>query len=346
MAAPDQPESPPNSTTAPSDVTYPLEPDAEEGWWQVIDRQLHLAVADRPVHDSVEDLGPSSEGNGSRRSTERGVTDDGEGGSGYTPSGDREVATNTSLTEVPDSELVSCDNDHSVNSAQNFCPVCGVPMATGSLRRCSKCGADSASSASFCAECGDPLSVGGATPAPGRLTPTTGTAPRARAVRAKGPRNPLSVWSVALLLLGTIGALVAIPMGFVARRQIRASHGRQRGAGLALAAIVIGFVFVGTTVVVGGLVLRHSGPSGGSGPSLFGLTSTVKAQIAGNGSDSLKVPGVASVVCDPPNSWRTGEHFTCTASGSTGSTIGSYDGTVEPDPSPGKYQWNASWHPG
>ena len=83
-------------------------------------------------------------------------------------------------------------------------------------------------------------------------------------------------------------------MGFVARRQIRESDGRQRGAGLALAAIIIGFVFVGITLAIIGLVLTSSGSSG---PSLSGLTSSVRAQIAGNGSDSLKVPGVASVVC-------------------------------------------------
>jgi hypothetical protein len=154
------------------------------------------------------------------------------------------------------------------------------------------------------------------------------------------------VWSIVLLLLGTVGALVAIPTGFVARRQIRRSHGQQKGAGLALAAIIIGFVFVGITLAITGEVLASSGTSGGSGPTLSGLTSTVKGQIAGNGSDSLKVPGVSSVVCDPPDSWQTGKHFTCVASGPTGTKIGDYDGTVEPDPSPGKYQWNASWYPG
>jgi hypothetical protein len=155
-------------------------------------------------------------------------------------------------------------------------------------------------------------------------------------------RNALSIWSIVIvILLGSVGALAAIPMGFVARRQIRESHGTQKGAGLALAAIVIGFVYVGITLVIIGLVLTSSG---GSGPSLSGLTSSVRAQIAGNGSDSLKVPGVASVVCNPPKSWQTGEPFTCFAYSSTGSRIGVYDGTVEPDSSSGNYQWNASWY--
>jgi hypothetical protein len=134
-------------------------------------------------------------------------------------------------------------------------------------------------------------------------------------------------------------------MGFVARRQIRRSHGQQKGAGLALAAIIIGFVFVGLTLAVAGFAVADSGTSADPGPSLPGLTSTVRAQIAGNGSDSLKVPGVTSVVCNPPKSWHAGEHFICIAHGSTGSKIGDYDGTVEPGSSPGRYKWDASWHP-
>jgi hypothetical protein len=154
--------------------------------------------------------------------------------------------------------------------------------------------------------------------------------------------NALSVWSIVLVIvLGSIGALVSIPMGFVARRQIRRSQGRQKGAGLALAAIIIGFVFVGITLVVMGLVLTRS-PS--SGPSLSGLTSSVRAQIAGSGPDSLKVPGVASVVCSPPTSWQTGETFTCFAYGSTGSKIGRYEGIVAANSPTGQFEWNATWY--
>jgi hypothetical protein len=350
MAVPNRPISIANLTAVPSDVTSPPEADAEEGWWQVIDRQLNLAVADESTHDSVDDLGPSSEGNGSRQSTEYDrTTHDGDDGSGYKQLRDREASKKTPrFTVAPDPQLMSCDNGHSVSLAQHFCPACGVPIAASpnSLRRCSRCGTNIVPEASFCSACGRSLSIRGASPTPGPLTLKTSKAPPARAHVARKPRNPLAVCSIALLLLGSIGALVAIPMGFVARRQIRRSRTQQKGAGLALAAIIIGFVFVGITLVITGVVLANSGASGGSGPSLSGLASTVKGQIAGNGSDSLKVPGVASVVCNPPNSWQTGEHFTCIASSSTGSKIGAYDGTVEPDSSSGKYQWSASWYPG
>jgi hypothetical protein len=155
-------------------------------------------------------------------------------------------------------------------------------------------------------------------------------------------RNTLSVWSIVLVIvLGSIGALVAIPMGFVARRQIRQSRGTQKGTGLALAAIIIGFVYVGITLAVIGLLLANSGRSG---PSLSGLTSSVKTQIAGDGPDSLKVPGVSSVVCHPPKSWRTGESFTCFAYSATGSTIGKYEGTVAPNSPSGQPEWNATWY--
>ncbi len=343
--SPDPSESHPNPTEGPSDIVDPPEPDAEEGWWQVIDRQLNLAVADR----SVDDVVSNSEGNGAQRPTEHDPTRDYDGGSGDTQRRTREVSKKASrFTVVPDPELMTCGNDHSVGSHSNFCPVCGVPIAasSGSLRRCTRCGTDNVSDASFCGGCGCSLSIRGTSPAPGSHTSKARKTPRAGAGDAKKRVNTFSVWSIALLLLGSIGALVAIPMGFVARRQIRRSRGQQRGAGLALAAIIIGFVFVGIALAAAGFVLAGSGTSGGPGPSLSGLTSTVEAQIAGNGSDSLKVPGVASVVCVPPNSWQTGEHFTCVVSGSTGSKIGDYDGTVEPDSSSGKYQWNANWYPG
>jgi ribosomal protein S27AE len=265
---------------------------------------------------------------------------------GDTQLNDRAVSKGSSFVETSADQLVSCDNGHSVSSALNFCPVCGVAIAASpNSLRCSRCGTKNLPDASFCTACGCSLAIRIGSATAGPFTPVTGESPPPGVAVEKRPRNPLSVWSIVLLLLGSLGALVAIPMGFVARRQIRRSHGQQKGAGLALAAIIIGFVFVGITLAVAGLALAGSGTSGGSGPSLSGLTSTVRAQIAGNGSDSLKVPGVASVVCDPPNSWQTGEHFTCIAYGSTGSKIGDYDGTVEPDSSPGRYKWNASWYP-
>lgn len=54
-------------------------------------------------------------------------------------------------------------------------------------------------------------------------------------------------FSIASLVLGIVwvfglGAILAVIFGFVARKQIRESGGRQGGAGMALAGIILGFV--------------------------------------------------------------------------------------------------------
>jgi hypothetical protein len=54
-------------------------------------------------------------------------------------------------------------------------------------------------------------------------------------------------FSIASLVLGIvwvfgIGAILAVIFGFVARKQIRESGGRQGGSGMALAGIILGFV--------------------------------------------------------------------------------------------------------
>jgi hypothetical protein len=54
-------------------------------------------------------------------------------------------------------------------------------------------------------------------------------------------------FSIASLVLGIVwvfgvGAILAVIFGFVARKQIRESGGRQGGSGMALAGIILGFV--------------------------------------------------------------------------------------------------------
>jgi hypothetical protein len=58
-----------------------------------------------------------------------------------------------------------------------------------------------------------------------------------------------------------VGSVVAIVFGFIARDQIRRSQGRERGAGMATAGIVIGFVAVGLWLVFFVLSLAVSGSS-------------------------------------------------------------------------------------
>jgi Domain of unknown function (DUF4190) len=62
---------------------------------------------------------------------------------------------------------------------------------------------------------------------------------------ASAPKtNGLAIASLILsiLSLAGIGSIAGIVMGFVSRTQIRQSHGTQRGAGLGLAGIIVGFV--------------------------------------------------------------------------------------------------------
>ena len=62
--------------------------------------------------------------------------------------------------------------------------------------------------------------------------------------------------AIAALVCGIAGFLCLIPgilgiiFGFVAKGQIRQSNGTQRGDGMATAGIVLGFVWVGLTVVL------------------------------------------------------------------------------------------------
>jgi hypothetical protein len=65
-------------------------------------------------------------------------------------------------------------------------------------------------------------------------------------VAARRETNGLSIASLVLGIvwfLG-IGSILAIIFGFVSRRQIRQSGGRQSGEGMALAGIILGFVGV------------------------------------------------------------------------------------------------------
>ena len=50
-----------------------------------------------------------------------------------------------------------------------------------------------------------------------------------------------------------VGAVLAIVFGFIARSQIKRSQGTQRGEGMALAGIIIGFV--GIAIAIVGIIL-------------------------------------------------------------------------------------------
>jgi hypothetical protein len=66
--------------------------------------------------------------------------------------------------------------------------------------------------------------------------------------------------AIASLVCGIVGcftitAIVAIVLGFVARNQIEKSGGTQQGSGMALAGIILGFVWIGLSFIELGLAL-------------------------------------------------------------------------------------------
>jgi len=175
-------------------------------------------------------------------------------------------------------------------------------------------------------------------------TPYPGAPPYGYGPVPMGPPpkfSPMAIWAfVLVIVLGGFGALVGIPLAFVARSSIKRSNGTQKGAGLALAALIIGFAGIALFAVL--IVI---GATYHPGPSLPDLTADARAQITGTGSDGFGVKGVSRVVCNPPSEWTPGATFTCFAYDSSDNELGEYDGTVEPDASDGTYQWNANWVP-
>jgi len=69
--------------------------------------------------------------------------------------------------------------------------------------------------------------------------------------------NGLAIASLVCGIAGcfTITAIVAVVLGFVARNQIEQSWGTQQGSGMALAGIILGFVWIGLGFIELGLAL-------------------------------------------------------------------------------------------
>lgn len=84
--------------------------------------------------------------------------------------------------------------------------------------------------------------------------------------RTSGQRmNRMAVWGfvLALLTLGGVGSVVGMVLGAKARNRIATTG--ERGAGLALAAIVVGVLTLIGAVVYWVLIAQHLGGGGGGG---------------------------------------------------------------------------------
>jgi hypothetical protein len=77
--------------------------------------------------------------------------------------------------------------------------------------------------------------------------------------------NGLAIASLVCSILGFccgVGGVLGVIFGFVARGQIKRSGGAQKGSGLALAGIIVGFVFIALAAI--GLVVLLGSSSGNS----------------------------------------------------------------------------------
>ena len=152
------------------------------------------------------------------------------------------------------------------DSTLNFCPTCGEAARTAA-HFCAKCGT------AFDAYVATPVAAGAPTrsaetaayaysaPAP---QPSAPPAPNAASFGSPVPRQPLNGMAIASMVLGIVwiywvGSILALVFGYVAKRQIAESNGRESGDGMATAGIALGWVGVGVLVLIVLLAAVHSG---------------------------------------------------------------------------------------
>jgi hypothetical protein len=65
-----------------------------------------------------------------------------------------------------------------------------------------------------------------------------------------------------ILWLYGVGAILALVFGYIARKQIRESGGRQKGGGMAVAGIVLGWIGSASLLIIVIVVIAHAQNSG------------------------------------------------------------------------------------
>lgn len=108
------------------------------------------------------------------------------------------------------------------------------------MTHCAHCGTANAPEAGYCEKCGQPLATAAIPAAP------------APAVVVAARTNSLAVASLLLGLfsLFPVFGILAVIFGHVARSQIRRSAGQQKGAGMAMAGLILGYLALGFILFV------------------------------------------------------------------------------------------------
>jgi hypothetical protein len=128
---------------------------------------------------------------------------------------------------------------------------------------CPNCGTENADGSTICQSCGTSLT----SPAP---------QPPAQATVRPAPTSGLAIASLifgilGLTLLPTLGSVVAVILGYMAKSEINSSTGQLEGSGLATAGLVLGYIGLGLTLL--GLVVGALWGLGICGCSLCSLLS-------------------------------------------------------------------------
>ena len=142
----------------------------------------------------------------------------------------------------------NCIQGHPLSAADSFCAICGSPRAVASATGSRGCpsGHEVPPEDQFCSECGAPVAL---TPLPSGAVTSYASPPRSSQSFTQIPVGAAAAtngMAIAALVCGVTGFFfLAIPFGFVGRKQIRQSNGTQTGDGMALAGIILGFVSLG-----------------------------------------------------------------------------------------------------
>jgi Domain of unknown function (DUF4190) len=150
------------------------------------------------------------------------------------------------------------------------------------------------------------------------------------------PQRPFSGMAVAAFVLAFLFWPLGIVLGHVARRKIRREG--ERGGGLALAALIISYIWGAVVILLIVVAVATNGTAGGPSQSLL------QSKIGSDGPQ-FGVTGIASTSCVMPHSWTQGATFTCFAYNSSGKALATIGGTVLSSKG-NEYQWNESWSRG